>query len=43
MEYLGEIVWLISWPVLIYIAYKFVSLNLDHHKNMEKLQEGNAN
>jgi len=39
MEYLAESIWYLSWPVLIYISYKFVALNLDHHKNMEKIEE----
>lgn len=38
MEYLSELFWYLSWPVLIYLSYKFVSLNLDHHEKMERLE-----
>ena len=39
MEYLTETIWYLSWPVLIYISYKFVTLNLHHYKKMERLEE----
>ena len=30
MSYTEAIFWYASWPVVIYIAYKFVRLNLGH-------------
>ena len=39
MEYLNEIIWYASWPVLIYVSLKFVQLNLRHFKKMERLEE----
>jgi len=39
MENLSEIIWYVSWPILIYISLKFVQLNLGHFKNMERLEE----
>lgn len=39
MEILSEIIWYASWPVLIYISVKFVQLNLQHYKKMERLEE----
>lgn len=38
MEYLTESFWYLSWPVLIYLSYKFVTLNLHHYKKMERLE-----
>lgn len=28
MEYLSSIVWLISWPLVIYISYKLIEWNI---------------
>jgi len=39
MEYLGEIVWYGTWPVTIFVALKFVQLNLKHLENMEELEK----
>ncbi len=39
MEILSEIIWYASWPVLLYISVKFVQLNLQHYKKMERLEE----
>ena len=39
MEYLTQSIWYLSWPVLIYLSYKFVVLNLHHYKKMERLEE----
>jgi len=39
MENLEEIIWFASWPVVIYVALKFISINLEHYKNMEKLED----
>jgi len=39
MEYLEALIWYASWPVLIWLAYRFVMLNLHHHAKMERLEE----
>jgi len=39
MNYTNAIIWFISWPIIIWLAYKFVSLNVTHFENMEKLEE----
>ena len=39
MEYISAIFWYATWPILIFIAYKFVLMNLTHHSNMERLRE----
>jgi len=38
MEYIDAIIWYASWPVLIYVAYRFVLINLRHHAKMERLE-----
>jgi hypothetical protein len=40
MEYLGEILWYISLPIMIYLSYKFVLLNL---KQFEKIKHKDQN
>jgi len=39
MEYLNEMIWYISWPIIIILSVKFVQLNLKHYKKMERLEE----
>ncbi len=39
MEYTNEILWFASWPLLIWLSYKFVMLNLKHHAKMERVKE----
>jgi hypothetical protein len=39
MEYLSELVWYASWPIVVFIALKFVQLNVKHLENMEKLEK----
>jgi len=39
MEYTQALIWYAMWPVLIFLAYKFVLLNLRHHAKMERLEE----
>jgi len=39
MEYLAEIIWYSSWPVVIILSVKFVQLNLKHYEKMERLEE----
>ena len=36
---LSGIIWYASWPILIYLSLKFVTLNLKHYKKMERLEE----
>ena len=38
MEYIDAIIWYAFWPVLIYIAYRFVLLNMKHHAKIERLE-----
>ena len=38
MQYFTELIWYLSWPVLIYLSYRFVVLNLHHYKKMERLE-----
>ena len=33
------LIWYGVWPFVIYIAYKFVDLNLSHFSKMERLEE----
>ncbi len=36
ISYTSAIIWLCSWPVLIYVAYKFISINIEHfEKNLK--------
>jgi len=35
--YISELAWLSLWPLVIYLAYRFVRLNIDHLVQ----QEGN--
>jgi len=39
MQYLNEMIWYISWPIIIILSVKFVELNLRHYKKMERLEE----
>ncbi|MDQ7067070.1 MAG: hypothetical protein Q9M40_03165 [Sulfurimonas sp.] len=39
MEFLGSIIWYLSWPIVIGIAVNFVHLNIKHYKRMERLEE----
>ncbi len=38
-QYTDAILWYAAWPAVIFIAYKFVWLNLRHHAKMERLEE----
>lgn len=38
MNYTDAILWYATWPLFIFIAYKFVMLNLHHHAKMERLE-----
>jgi len=37
VNYTSGLLWLCSWPILIYIAYHFCSLNMNHFE--EHLKE----
>ncbi len=39
MEYLTEIIWYLSWPVVVFLGLKFTQVNLQHYKKMERLEE----
>jgi uncharacterized membrane protein len=39
MEYISELIWYGSWPVVVFIALKFVQLNIKHLDNMERLEQ----
>ncbi len=30
IHYTTEILWLCTWPVLIYVSYQFIVLNISH-------------
>jgi len=38
MDYIDAILWYMSWPFIVWIAYKFVMINLYHHAKMERLE-----
>jgi len=38
-SYIIALSWYAVWPLLIYLAYRFVLLNLRHHAKMERLEE----
>ena len=33
------IIWYAAWPVVIYVTWKFVILNVEHLLKMERLEE----
>lgn len=39
MEYIGSLLWLGVWPLIIFLGYKFATLNLRHYQKMERLEE----
>lgn len=39
MEHLSGMIWYATWPVIIYLSFKFVELNLRHFAKMERLEE----
>lgn len=30
ISYTAEIIWLLTWPALIFVSYKFIALNINH-------------
>ena len=40
LDYTSAILWYVSWPVVILIAYKFIRLNIEHlEENLEKKED----
>jgi len=39
MEYLTEIFWYASWPVVIVISIKFIQLNIKHYEKIENSKD----
>ncbi len=39
MEHLSGMIWYATWPVIIYMSFKFVELNLRHFAKMQRLEE----
>ncbi|MFP4331910.1 MAG: hypothetical protein ACLFQJ_01295 [Campylobacterales bacterium] len=39
IDYTSSIMWLIAWPLIIYISYKFIRLNISHLQKLEKMDE----
>lgn len=39
MEYIGSLLWLAFWPLVIFLSYKFTTLNFHHYQKMERLEE----
>ena len=33
INYTVETIWLLVWPALIFISYKFIALNIEHFEN----------
>ena len=36
MDYTESLLWLASWPLLIYVSYRFVRLNVDETARRER-------
>lgn len=37
LDYTSALLWYASWPIVIFISYKFVMLNIEHlEENLEK-------
>ncbi|MGB5507027.1 MAG: hypothetical protein WBM70_10120 [Sulfurovum sp.] len=40
LDYTAAMLWYTSWPVVIFISYKFVMLNIEHlEENLETKEE----
>lgn len=39
IDYTSSLMWLVAWPVVIYISYKFITLNIGHLKKLEQLDK----
>jgi len=33
INYTAGIIWLLVWPTLIFVSYKFIALNMDHFED----------
>lgn len=40
MSVTEAIVWFCTWPIAIWVSYKFVMINLNEHDRLEALIEG---
>jgi len=38
-SYTASIVWLMVWPFVIWLGYRFVRLNMKHFAKLERLEE----
>ena len=38
MEYTSTLLWFASWPLVIYVSYRFVRFNIDEIMRREKKQ-----
>ena len=36
MDYTSSLIWFASWPLLIYVSYRFVRLNVDEIARRER-------
>lgn len=36
VNYTSGLLWMASWPVLIYVSYKFIMLNIEHFEEYIK-------
>lgn len=36
MDYINSLTWIAFWPILIFAAYKFVALNVEHIQSLEE-------
>ncbi|MDM5271807.1 hypothetical protein PGH07_06430 [Sulfurovum sp. zt1-1] len=39
MEYTTSLLWLLTWPLIIFLGYKFTAFNLKYFRELEKLEE----
>ncbi len=39
MQYIEAFLWLGLWPLVVFLGYKFTTLNLRHYQKMERLEE----
>lgn len=36
VDYLSGSIWMCTWPILIYVSYKFIVLNINHFEEFLK-------
>jgi hypothetical protein len=39
IDYTASLLWLASWPLIIYLGYKFTAFNLAHFCRLEQMNE----